>query len=106
MTPRHFLGVTKQVGEINESVTRIELNETVSAGIRWRSLGTDMVPIFEEHTARMERGYSIEAWYSLNPMERAIAVAQKRLENSMKNLQGEAEAKHAKKQSQKGSRKR
>jgi hypothetical protein len=106
VTPKPFLGVTKRVGEIDESVTRIELNETVSAGIKWRKLDTGMVPIFEEHTVRMERGYSLEAWYSLNPMERAIVVAQKRLENSMKNLQSEAEAKHAKKQAQKGSRKR
>jgi len=97
--------VTKQVGEIDEKLTHIELDNQVSANIRWRSLGADMVPIFEEHSVRLERNYGIEAWYALSPMERAIMVAQRRIDNAMKNHQTEAEARQMKK-SQKGMRKR
>lgn len=88
--------MTKRVGEVDESVTRIELDNAVSAGIQLGSLGPDMVPLFEEHSARLERGIGLDAWYKMEPMERAMIVAQRRLENAMKNLQAEAEIRKAK----------
>jgi hypothetical protein len=97
--------VTKRVGEIDEKLTSVELENSVSANIRWRSLGVDMVPIFEEHSVRLERNYDMESWYALSGMERAIMVAQRRIDNAMKNHQTEAEARQMKK-SQKGMRKR
>lgn len=64
-----------------------------------------MVPIFEEHSIRVERGYSLEQWYALPPMERALVVAQKRIENAMKAHYSEAEAKMMKRESAKARRK-
>lgn len=55
-----------------------------------------MVPSFEEHIARLERGISVKDWYALEPTERAMVVAVRRLDNAMKNHQAEAEIKHAK----------
>ena len=81
---------------MDESVTRIELDNGISAGIRLGSLGADMVPTFEEHSARLERGISVKDWYAMEPMERAFVVAIRRIENAMKNHQAEAEIKHAK----------
>lgn len=101
MTRPTFLRVTKQVGELQESVTRIELNNAVSAGISWGMIGTDMVPIFEEHIARLERGYRLEEWYELSPMERALVVAIRRVDNASKNLQAEAEIEKAKRDAKK-----
>lgn len=97
--------MTKRVGEVEESVTRIELDNAVSAGIRLGSLGDDMVPLFEEHAARLERGISMKDWYALEPLERAMVVAIRRLDNSMKNLQAEAEIRKAKRDAKLNSRK-
>ena len=88
--------MTKIVGEVDESLTRIELDNGISAGIRLGSLGMDMVPIFEEHSARLDRNINIRDWYAMDPMERAMVVAIKRLDTAMKNHQAEAEIKHAK----------
>lgn len=93
-----FLRVTKSVGYTNESVTRIDLTYAVSAGISWGSIGEGMVPIFEEQITRLENKYTIQEWSETDPMERAIMVATRRIENAMKNLQSEAEIRAVKKQ--------
>ena len=88
--------MTKRVGELQENITRVELEHGINAGIRWRTLGRDMVPIFEEHSAREEKGYSMKEWYALEPMERAIVIAVRRIDNAAKNHQAEAEIKASK----------
>jgi hypothetical protein len=50
-----------------------------------------MVPIYEEHSARLERNISIKDWYAMEAMERAMVVAVRRIDISMKNHQAEAE---------------
>lgn len=97
MPPQNpFINVTKKVGEVRYSVTKVEVEQRVNAGIEWRSLGDGMVPIFEEHSARLERGFSIEAWYALDPMERAIVIAERRIDNAMKAHYAEAESRQMK----------
>lgn len=88
--------VTKQSGYLRESVTRFESENSVSAGVTWGSLGADMIPLFEEHTTRLERNYTIEQWYGLPRMERAMAVAMRRIDIASKNLQSDAEIRKAK----------
>lgn len=88
--------VTKTAGELRESVTRFEPEFAVSAGVMWGSLGEGFVPIFEEHTARLERNYSLKEWYALDPMERALVVAMRRIDIATKNLQSDAEIRKAK----------
>ena len=104
MTRKRFLGVTKRTGEVDESVTKIEIENQVHAGIRWRSLDAGMVPIFEEHSARLERGYTMSAWYALDPMERAVVIAQRRLENASRNIHNDAQAAQMKKNQNKRKR--
>lgn len=96
MTQRTFLRVTKYVGYTEESITRIELDHGISAGIRWGAIGADMVPTFEEHATRLESRYEIEKWYALDPMERAIIVAVRRIDIAAKNQQSEAEIRESK----------
>lgn len=91
--------MTKRVGEVQEDITRIELDNGVSAGIYWRSLGAGMVPIYEEHMARLERNISMENWYQMEPMERAMIVAIRRIDNASKGHQAEAEARKMKRDS-------
>lgn len=93
--------VTKQTGELRETVTRFELDNAVSAGVTWGSLGADMVPLFEEHSARLERGYTIDQWYALDAMERAMVVAHRRIDIASKNLQADAEIRDAKRKAKK-----
>lgn len=93
--------VTKQVGDLRENITRIELDHGVSAGVMWGSLGADMVPLFEEHSARLERDYTLTEWYALDTMERALVVAHRRIDMASKNLQSEAEIRDAKRKARK-----
>lgn len=88
--------MTKAAGEVQENVTRIELDNGVSAGIYWRSIGVGMVPIFEEQAARLERNISLAEWASMPPMERALVIAVRRVDNAVKNLQTEAEVRASK----------
>lgn len=97
--PNPFLMVTKRVDELNEPVTRVELNEAINAGIMWGRIGNDMVPIFEEHSTRIERGRSVEEWYALPRMERAMMIAVRRINVSMQNLNAEAEIEAARRKS-------
>lgn len=84
------------MGYTDENVTRIELDIGTHAGIRWGSLSGEMVPIFEEQAARLERNYTVQAWLDLDPMERALVIAIRRVDNAMKNIQAEAEMREAK----------
>ena len=97
--PRRFLGVTKRVGEVQEDITRVEFESGVSAGISWRLLGVGMVPIYEEHLARLERGIGMKEWYNMEPMERAIIIAVRRIDNASKGHQTEAESKKMRRES-------
>jgi hypothetical protein len=95
-----FLGVTKTTGNgIDESVTKVEIEDGVNAGIRWRSLGTNMVPIFEEHSSRIERNISLGDWMTMDVMDRAMIIAIRRIDIASKNHQAEAESKKIKNES-------
>lgn len=96
--------MTKPVGEVQESITRIELDNGISAGIHWRVLGPDLVPIFEEHEARLERNIGLKDWYAMDSMERAMVIAVRRLQIATKNQQTEAEIRAANRRAKKGSR--
>lgn len=54
-------------------------------------LGIDLVPIFEEHTARLERGISVSSWLEMSETEKALIIARRRISVQMQNLQTEAE---------------
>ena len=72
-------------------MTEVELDHGISAGIRLRSLGNGMVPVFEEHEVRVDNKMSLTEWDELPYMERVIIVAVSRIKKSMSNLQAEAE---------------
>lgn len=93
--------VTKHSGELRENVTRFESENAISAGVMWGSLGNGFVPLFEEHSARMERNYTIAQWYELDRMERALVVAMRRIDIATKNLQSDAEIRKAKQDAKK-----
>ena len=99
--PRPFLRVTKQVGYVPENITKIELENATSAGVRWGALDSDMVPIFEEQLARLEKNYKMQEWYELDAMQRAMVIAVRRVDIATKNHQTEAEIKKAAKASRK-----
>lgn len=100
-TRNPFLMVTKSSGQIRESVTRFESEFAVSADITWGALSPDMVPIFEEQVARLERGYTVQAWYDLDPLERAMVVAIRRIDIAQKNLQADEEIRRARRDARK-----
>ena len=52
-----------------------------------------MVPLFEEHQARLERGIGLEAWSEMAEMEKALIVASRRIKMAIHNLQEEAQIK-------------
>lgn len=87
--------MTKNVGYLWEDIAHVELERSVSAGIKWGTLGTDMVPLFEEHIARMERNITLSQWFTMEPLERALIIATRRIDIAVKNHQTEAEIKNA-----------
>ena len=63
----------------------------MSAGVRLRSYGAGMVPLYEEHTARLEHKIGLEEWSDMPEMERALIVASRRVRIAIHNLQEEAQ---------------
>lgn len=74
-------------------VTQFELEYGVNAGIGLRVLGEDMVPIHEEHEARLERGISVGAWLAMDELERGLIIAVRRTRIAIENLNTEAQIK-------------
>ena len=83
--------MTKKIGELEVSVTQIELENGISAGIHWRALTEDMVPAHEEHEARLERGLRLREWEEMHYTEKALIIAARRIRMAVRNLQSEAE---------------
>jgi len=87
--------VTIPNGITRDSVTKAQLDNGPATGLQWGSLGVGMVPIFEEHAARLDRNMTLEQWGALDPMERALLVAQKRIDYAIRAVQEEAAARKA-----------
>lgn len=79
----------------------MELENGISAGISLRLLRKGLVPIYEEHSARIERNISLEVWSEMGEMEKALIIAQRRIAIAMKNLQSDAEAEQIKREANK-----
>jgi hypothetical protein len=80
-------------------VTEIELEHGVSAGIVWQALAPGMVPVYEEHSARLRAHISLSEWTGMSPMERAVAIALDRVGRAIENQQAEAEIRHMERKS-------
>lgn len=99
--PRNFLGANQPNGEGSTPVTKVELSHAVYTGTELKALGAGLVPLYEEHTARLESHYSLVEWQSLDVMERALVIAQRRIKISLENIQAEAQIQQAKRNSRK-----
>lgn len=67
----------------------------MNAGVKLKAYANGLVPIYEEHTARLERGIGLEAWSEMEEMEKALIVAGRRVRVAMHNLQEEAQIKQS-----------
>lgn len=99
--------MTKRQGNEELPVTAIELEYGISAGIHLASIGgAEMVPIQEEHEARLERGIGLAEWSSMDLFEKALVIAVRRNRIAMQNIQTEAEIAKSKREAGKAGRKR
>lgn len=98
---KHFLQVNKCIGEIDYPVTKINLEHGVNSGVTLAPLVNGLVPIYEEHIARLDRGIGLNAWGEMSVEEKAMIIAMRRVTISMQNLQNEAEIKAADRQRKK-----
>ena len=55
-----------------------------------------MVPVYDEHAARLKAGYTIPEWRGLIPVDRAIEVAMYRIENKVEAISQEIQAEKSK----------
>lgn len=76
-------------------MTEIELDYAVSTGVYLRTLGSNLVPVYEEHSARLERNIRLEDWDVMDTFEKALIIAQRRIRIALDNLQAEAQIKAA-----------
>jgi len=88
--------VTVKQDELTRSVTEIELDHGVSAGIGLRSFGNGMISVFEVQNVRVQNKLSLDEWDDIPYMERVILVAVNRINRAMSNLQAEAELRSTK----------
>jgi len=61
-----------------------------------------MVPLHEEHTARLERGITLDDWSKMELEEKALVIANRRIRIAVDNLQADAEIKSAKRNAKRG----
>lgn len=99
--PSSFLGAVVEQDYSNTNVTEVELEHGISAGIRLRSLGNRMIPVFEEQQARLSNHFSLKEWDEIQHMEKAMIVAVMRVDNAIKNLQSEAEIRDSERKAKK-----
>lgn len=85
-------------------MTEIDLEHGISAGITLRSAAAGLVPIYEEHAARLESGISVADWMEMDETEKALVVAARRIQIATKNLQAEAEIQHSEREIKRKSR--
>lgn len=74
----------------------MELDEGISAGVSLKALAQNIVPLHEEHEARLERGITLATWSGMDMYEKALLIANRRIRIQIKNLQAEAEIRDAK----------
>lgn len=58
-----------------------------------------MVPIYEEHSARLEANIRLAEWQEMDVIEKALIIAQRRNRVALENLQAEAQIKAAQRRS-------
>jgi hypothetical protein len=64
-------------------------------------IGVKQIPIpgmisrYEEHTVRIEVGYTIPEWYNLDPKDRALEVAVSRIKHSIEYQKSKAQQREA-----------
>lgn len=94
--------MTKKIGYNNVSITRIDLQHGVSSGVSWGIISEGMVPVFEEQLSRIEANYKLDEWMNMEPIEKSMIIAVRRLRIAMENQQAEAEVRNAKQSAKKG----
>jgi len=63
-----------------------------------------IVPIYEEHEARLERGIGVDAWMEMDEREKALIIAARRTRIAIANLQAEAEIEQSNREMKRKSR--
>lgn len=58
-------------------------------------MAAGLVPLYEEHEARLERGIDIKEWMAMDEREKALLIAARRIRIAIHNLQEEAQIKQA-----------
>ena len=82
--------------EIEIPISLIEPENGVSSGVSYKVLGRGMVPLYEEHEARLERGIRLHEWTHMELLEKALIIANRRVRIAQSNLQADAEIRAAK----------
>lgn len=103
--PRTFLGATKNQGSIEVPVTEIEPEHGIYTGIHLQQIGLDVVPVHEEHEARLERGISLADWGRMETMEKALLIASRRIRMAVQNINTDAEINKMEQESKRSARK-
>lgn len=77
-------------------ITHVEVENSVSAGIQLNVYCPGVVPFYEEHESRLERGINLATWAEMDPLEKALVIAMRRSRIAQQNLQADAEIRKAK----------
>lgn len=67
------------------------MDHGISANLWLSSFSPGLVPVYEEHSARLERGINLDSWANMQVEEKALIVAIRRTKRAEENLLAEAE---------------
>lgn len=88
--PRPWLfGVKKN----DNDILKEPIPEAKASGIEVTRLHPSLVPLYEEHDARIEAGYNWTEWYELGRDHKAMEIAHYRLRKSVEGHQVAAHTK-------------
>lgn len=79
-----------------DPILKVTPRYTIATAVTYGMRHPDLVAPFEEHSTRLDAGYTLPEWQALAPEDRAREVALRRLRNQIAMLQNAEQQDYAK----------
>lgn len=76
-------------------MTEVELDHAIYSGAQLKRLTEGMVPLQEEHEARLERNLGLSEWAAMPRLDKAFIIAVRRNHFALQNIQSDVETTQA-----------
>lgn len=90
----------------NRSIIELKPKGTINTGIRYATQIKGVVPFFEEYDAMVEAGFNVIEWENLDYVEKADAIAYRRLKRLIGLHENDAVQRYHERMARRGAMKR